>query len=291
MNASDRLDNRHFLVVDDEEFVRVLVTRFLKRSGAASVVTMANGREAIAAIRSVDVAFDAIITDINMRPMNGIELLRAVRTGAEGLKRNMAVIVLTAHSEAELVAEALALDADAFVVKPVEREILVERIVRVLDHAQPLHPAAWYRALSAGPSDMNVNQIFEQDAQADENASPVALDAAPPTKPLIVSRASLAKRIEDPQNDRPPAIRGGLETRAPVAAARRVALENVETNSILAQDIYIVDTPRLLLAAPVILTRPMLDRLKDLGRMHECYSHRFVIAPSDFESTQPEPAG
>jgi CheY-like chemotaxis protein len=138
MSLAGRLENRHFLVVDDEEFVRALVARFLKRSGAAGVVEAADGREAIAAIASYEMVFDAIISDVKMRPMNGIELLRAIRTGAEGLKRNTPIVMLTAHAEAELVEQALALDADAFVVKPVKREALLERVLRVLQRAVPL---------------------------------------------------------------------------------------------------------------------------------------------------------
>jgi DNA-binding NarL/FixJ family response regulator len=283
MIASDRLANRHFLVVDDEEFVRVLVTRFLNRSGAAGVVAVADGREAIDAILNYEMAFDAVITDINMRPMNGIDLLRAVRMGTEGLKRNMAVIVLTAHSEAALVAEALALDANAFVVKPVEREVLVERIMRVLEHTQPIQPAAWYGAIgdSAAMDALAANMLQLEALEAEPFAQAgTTLDAAPPTKPLLVSIASALRPALAQRAARLPTIHGSLESRSPVAEARRIALEDIEANSILAQDIYIVDTPRLLLAAPVILTRAMLDRLKDLGQIHDCYSHMFVITPA-----------
>ena len=133
MNTVDCLANRHFLVVDDEGFIRTLVARFLKRSGAAAVVEAADGGQAMAAIASYDMTFDAIISDINMRPVSGIELLRAIRTGAGGLKRNTPVLLLTVHAEAELVAEAMALDADAFVLKPVERKSLIDRVLRVLE--------------------------------------------------------------------------------------------------------------------------------------------------------------
>jgi CheY-like chemotaxis protein len=261
MSTQERLANRHFLVVDDEEFVRTLVARYLRRSGAAGVVEAADGREAIAAIASYDMAFDAIVTDINMRPMNGIELLRAIRLGSGGLKRNTPVLVLTAHSEAEHVAEAFALDADAFVVKPVEREALVDRILRVLGRTLTIQPAAHYAAFGA----------------LDESATAApALEHAPPTKPLLVSVESVFTAMTEDEGmthaARPPL--------SPLTAARKVALAEVKANSILAQDIYIVDTPRLLLAAPSILTQSMLDRLKDLRQIHDCYSHVFVIAPA-----------
>jgi len=203
MNTEDSLANRHFLVVDDEGFIRTLVARFLKRSGAASVVEAADGSEAMAALASSEVTFDAVISDINMRPMNGIELLRAIRTGVDGLKRNTPVLLLTVHGEAEFVAEAMALDADAFVLKPVERKSLIDRIQRVLESVLP----------------------------------------------------------------------------EPVAIAHRVALGSVKPNSILAQDICVSDTSTLLLGAPTVLTRMVLDRLADLQHIHDSYSHLVVIEP------------
>jgi len=150
MNISNCFTNRHFLIVDDEEFVRTLVARFLKQSGAAGVVEAADGNEAIAAIHSYDMLFDVVISDIHMRPMNGLELLRAIRTGAGGLKRNTPVLMLTAYAEADFVAEALALDADAFVVKPVGRETLIDRVVRVLERTIPIQPAASYAGVGGG---------------------------------------------------------------------------------------------------------------------------------------------
>jgi CheY-like chemotaxis protein len=214
--STDRLANRHFLVVDDEEFIRSLVVRFLKQAGAAGVVEAGDGLQAIEAIGESDMAFDAVITDINMRAMNGLELLRAIRCGARGLKRNMPVLVLTAHAEAVHVAEALALDADAFVVKPVGREPLIDRVLRVLERTVPIRPVASY-----GPTPANASL------------------SSPASKEMAQGQV------------------------------REIALGLVKENSILTQDIHIGNPEMLLVAAPVILTKAMLDRLKDLSQLHD----------------------
>lgn len=250
MNSADCLANRHFLVVDDEEFIRTLVARFLKRSGAAAVVEAADGAQAMAAINSYDMTFDAVISDINMRPVNGIDLLRAIRTGAGGLKRNTPVLLLTVHGEAELVAEAMALDADAFVLKPVERKSLIDRILRVLEGTVTIASVGHYAAVY-GASGVHATL-----------RAPIG--AAPPSKPLIISEAALMATPDSP---------------APVTVPHRVALGNVKVNSILAQDICVSDTTTLLLGAPTILTRVMLDRLADLQQIHDSYSHVVVIEP------------
>jgi DNA-binding NarL/FixJ family response regulator len=223
------LANRYFLVVDDEEFIRTLVVRFLKQAGAAGIVEAADGLQAIEEIGKYDMAFDVVITDIKMRDMNGLQLLRAIRCGAGGLKRNMSVLVLTAHSETEHVAEALTLDADCFIVKPVGREVLIDGVARVLERTVPIKSAASY-----GP--------------------------APTTVP---------ERIVPPET---------------LGQVKEIALSQVRENSILTQDIHIGNPEMLLIAAPVILTRAMLDRLLDLRQLHDgsrlsVVEPRFVPAP------------
>jgi two-component system chemotaxis response regulator CheY len=213
MSTADRLANRYFLVVDDEEFIRSLVVRFLKQAGAAGIVEAPDGLQAIEEILKYDMAFDAVITDIKMRELNGLELLRAIRCGARGLKRNMPVLVLTAHSEAENVAEALSLDADCFVVKPVGREVLIDGVARVLERTVPIKSVAAY-----GP--------------------------APKTLP--------ASALPETQGQ-----------------VKEIPLSQVRENSILTKDIHIGNPEMLLVAAPVILTRAMLDRLNDLRDLHD----------------------
>jgi CheY-like chemotaxis protein len=128
------ISNRHFLVVDDEPFIRAVVTRFLRDSGAASVVEAADGEAAIAAIAGYDLPFSAVVSDVNMLPMNGIALLRAIRTGEAGCKRNTPVLMLTVNAETKPAAEASALGADAFVLKPIHREAFIERLEWILEH-------------------------------------------------------------------------------------------------------------------------------------------------------------
>jgi CheY-like chemotaxis protein len=262
MNTADCLANRHFLVVDDEEFIRTLVARFLTRSGAAKVVEAADGAAAMAAMASYDMTFDAVISDINMRPVNGIDLLRAIRTGAGGLKRNTPVLLLTVHGEAELVAEAMALDVDAFVLKPVERKSLIDRLLRVFESTVTIGSVGHYASVYG-----------ESKVHATLRAP---IGAAPPSKPLIISEAALAP-APAPRIRRSPARE--TEAREPVAVAHRVALGNVKVNSVLAQDICVSNTTTLLLGAPTILTQVMLDRLADLQQIHDTYSHVVVIEP------------
>lgn len=263
MDGVDRLANRHILVVDDEEFVRSLIVRFLTQAGAAGVVEAADGRQAIEAIEAYDLTFDAVISDIHMEPMNGLQLLYAIRTGARGLKRNLPVLLLSAYGHCEFVTDALALDADAFVLKPVGREALIERLVRVFDRNVAIGPAQSYAAVPIEP----------------EAAPLPKLDPAPPTKPLVIT-------VGGAFGASAPAAAGVVTLRERAAAReadsreQKVAICEVKPGSVLTQDVYIGDPPRLLLAAPAILTRATLDRLEDLRQVHDSYNALSVIEPS-----------
>jgi CheY-like chemotaxis protein len=254
MTVSNRLDNRHFLIVDDEAFIRELVSRYLKRAGAEAVVEAADGREAIAAIGAHDMVFDAILTDVRMQPIDGLELLRAIRTGANGLKRNTPVIMLTSHSESHIVAEALALDADGFVVKPVEHSALIARVNRAIQRLVPIQSASAYALV--GPDG------------APRPISAMTIAAAPPTKALFISEEPEQPLITPPE---------------PAQQARLLPLDRVRVNSILARDIILEGTERLLLAAPIILTQALLDRFMDLRSIYGHFPEIYA-----FESNTPD---
>lgn len=69
-------------------------------------------------------AVDVCVLDINMPGMDGLEVLRRIKTGQPGLK----VVMLSALAQESNVRLALQLGADAFVVKPFQAECLAERI-------------------------------------------------------------------------------------------------------------------------------------------------------------------
>jgi len=152
-----------FLVVDDYAFVRRIVGECLRASGVEKFQSAEDGHEAIymlsrrgptirdSALMSMvaarpDIAEDlssnadgfnsdhscCIITDFNMPKSNGLELLKAVRAGETSVPRDTPVILLTGYSDDFVIAAALELDVNAFIVKPVSRKTLQEKLKRVL---------------------------------------------------------------------------------------------------------------------------------------------------------------
>ena len=103
------------LVVDDEESIRELLEIMLKREGYA--VTVADSADAALKQLSKS-AYDAVITDIAMPGMSGIELLAKVRA----THHDTAVIVITAHGSTESAVEAMKLGANDYLTKPFQMD-------------------------------------------------------------------------------------------------------------------------------------------------------------------------
>lgn len=117
---------RRVLVVDDEPAVLRLVTRVLEGGGFA-VTAVDNGREAVELIEHG--GFDAVITDVGMPGMTGIELLRAVRVR----DLEVPVIVMTGGPEVQSAADSVRYGACGYIVKPFDLEALKKLVRRATE--------------------------------------------------------------------------------------------------------------------------------------------------------------
>jgi two-component system chemotaxis response regulator CheY len=122
------------LVVDDSKAMRTFLT-FIAREISCDTVEAADGREALNILIRNDPRepFDVALVDWTMPRMNGLEFIQAVRLNHDfdGLK----LLMVTTLNVSERVAEALAAGANDFLMKPVAREMLLEKlqILGVLD--------------------------------------------------------------------------------------------------------------------------------------------------------------
>ena len=99
------------LVVDDEKSMRDLLSITLEKEGY-EVLTAAGGEAAIEALRRD--ATDAVITDLRMPKVDGLQVLRA----AKEISPDVAVIVITAVASTETAVEAMKLGAYDYITKP-----------------------------------------------------------------------------------------------------------------------------------------------------------------------------
>ncbi|MBC7248426.1 MAG: response regulator [Actinobacteria bacterium] len=108
------------LIVDDNEGVRHLVSRWLERAGFA-VEEARDGAEAVAMVRRNPP--DVILADIRMPKMDGIELARVVKSEYPHVK----IILMTAYSSPQTIAQARREGVDDYLEKPFTKD-QVEKI-------------------------------------------------------------------------------------------------------------------------------------------------------------------
>ena len=115
------------LVVDDEQSMRELLGIMLRQVGYD--VTQADGGEAaIQTLKSTD-AFDLVITDLRMRKVDGLAVLRAAKEHSP----HTVVLVVTAFASTETAVEAMKLGAYDYVTKPFKLDELKLTIANALE--------------------------------------------------------------------------------------------------------------------------------------------------------------
>lgn len=122
------MSDRHILVIDDDERLRILLRRFLEESGfrVTDVGSAAEARKILDGL-----VFDLLIIDVMMPGETGLEFLGELR------KNNpVPALFLTAMSETENRIEGLETGADDYMSKPFEPRELVLRIKGILARTQ-----------------------------------------------------------------------------------------------------------------------------------------------------------
>lgn len=117
------------LLVEDETFIRGLLMRHLKRDGLYNIDEANNGEEALELLRTK--AYDLIITDIQMPIMDGLSLLKEIKSDPN--LRHVPVIVVSGISEIHLTVECINLGAEDHILKPFEPLVLKARVFSSLE--------------------------------------------------------------------------------------------------------------------------------------------------------------
>lgn len=117
------------LVVEDEAVSRMVVTELLKRLGHKSQA-VENGRQALEKIRQD--TFDAVLMDVQMPTMDGVEATQAIRKGEAGqANTNIPIIAMTAYAMSGDKETFLDAGMDGYITKPVDMEMLQDVLANV----------------------------------------------------------------------------------------------------------------------------------------------------------------
>jgi CheY-like chemotaxis protein len=115
------------LIVDDERSVREVVQRFLETHGY-HVLTASDGREALTLFEQGGVAIDAVVTDVLMPGMNGVELARELDVRAPELP----ILFMSGYAQDERVQGLTTRACSAFLAKPFTLAEIAAKLERLL---------------------------------------------------------------------------------------------------------------------------------------------------------------
>ena len=126
MSAVDM--NMPILIVDDYKTMLRIIRNLLKQLGFDNVDEATDGSMALQKLR--DKSYSLVISDWNMEPMSGLQLLKEVR--ADGQLSNLPFVMITAESKTENVVAAKQAGVTNYIVKPFNAATLKTKLSAVI---------------------------------------------------------------------------------------------------------------------------------------------------------------
>jgi two-component system chemotaxis response regulator CheY len=118
--------NMQILVVDDYQTMIRIIRNLLKQLGFNNVDDATDGKAAL--VKIGEKKYDLIISDWNMEPMTGLDLLKSIR----GAGNKVPFIMVTAESKTENVLAAREAGVNNYIVKPFNADTLKSKLASVL---------------------------------------------------------------------------------------------------------------------------------------------------------------
>ena len=125
----EQLPELHVLVVDDNSAAREILAEVLKGM-TAHVDVVSSGAEAVAAVKQHDATspYDLVFMDWKMPGMDGLQATRQIKND-DSISKQPSVVMVTAFGREEVREESEQLGIDVFLVKPVNRSMIVDTLV------------------------------------------------------------------------------------------------------------------------------------------------------------------
>lgn len=135
-------DHLKALVVEDNQHMRTLLRSLLNALGIGAVFEAANGEDAFALLR--DKRPDLILSDLSMKPMDGIDFARQVRLSKNSPNPYIPIIMVTGHTERHRIEAARDAGVTEVLAKPITASHLLHRIGEIVDRPRPFAKGANY---------------------------------------------------------------------------------------------------------------------------------------------------
>ncbi len=126
----------YILIVDGNTFMRRLTRTMLMNLGAKLVTEASDGLAALEAIRIGNP--DVVLLEWDIPMLNGMELMRIVRSPGVFPRPNIPIIMLTHRGQRSFVREALRAGVHEFLVKPTSPKALRDRLMSIMFKPRPM---------------------------------------------------------------------------------------------------------------------------------------------------------
>ena len=126
MESQSSENSMRVLIVDDDDALRAALVEFLQLRGM-KVKACRDGQEALDLIHQEKEPYDAVLTDLIMPSVDGLEVLRAVKSRFAGTE----VVIITGYASLETAIDAMRQGAFDYITKPfklVEIDLIVSKI-------------------------------------------------------------------------------------------------------------------------------------------------------------------
>ena len=124
------LAGRQVVLADDNTYNRKALAAYLHQVGV-EVVEAAHGQSVLDLLAAGGSSWDAVLLDLNMPGMGGLETAQAIRRGRPETAK-VPIIALTAHADGATVSAAHAAGMNGFLTKPVDAAVLYAKLLEVL---------------------------------------------------------------------------------------------------------------------------------------------------------------
>ena len=118
-------EKKTLLIVDDESVILDTLSEYFLRRGYDTVLAQ-DGEEAVQLLKYKNI--DLVVTDIRMPKMNGLSLLKHIRTTFSGLP----VILMTGYELSKAELAYMSYQADAYITKPFSQEYLLSLVKKII---------------------------------------------------------------------------------------------------------------------------------------------------------------
>ena len=130
------LQGLNILIVDNNHYMRRLTRTMLMNLGAKSVNEASDGLAALEQIRTCDP--DVMFLDWDMPVLDGMEVIRIVRSPGVFPRPNLPIIMLTNRAHRSSVVEALRAGVHEFLIKPTSPKALRDRLTSIAIKPRPM---------------------------------------------------------------------------------------------------------------------------------------------------------